>query len=93
MIGVSREQVLGEIVRLIREFDGREFYGPIEPATLFYADLGMVSIDAIVLAERIEERFGRKFPFRQFLAQLKEQDASDLSVGELADFLVDQLER
>ena len=55
--------------------------------TLFFGDLGMVSIDAVMLAETLEQRYGRKFPSPEFLAELGRRGAQDLEVGELVQFL------
>jgi acyl carrier protein len=83
----TAEQILNHLSDLVRNFDGREFSGPIGRQTLFFGDLGMASIDAIVLAETIERDYGRKFPFNEFLAALGRQGARDVALGELVDFL------
>jgi acyl carrier protein len=81
------EQILHDLADLLRDFNGREYSGPIGPHTLFFGDLGMVSIDAVVLAETLEQGYGRKFPFNDFLADLGRRGVEDLEVGELARFL------
>jgi acyl carrier protein len=91
MSGSTREQVLADLADLLRNFNGREYSGDIGPETLFFSDLGMMSIDAVVLAETLEQRYGRRFPFPKFLAGLAERGAQDLSVGELAEFLAQNL--
>ena len=35
-------------------FHGREYSGPIGPETRFFADLGLASIDAVVLGETLQ---------------------------------------
>jgi hypothetical protein len=85
------ERVLEDLAGLLRNFNGREYYDPIGPQTLFFADLGMMSIDAVVLAETLERRYGRRFPFPQFLAGLAARGAEDMEVGELARFLAENL--
>jgi hypothetical protein len=87
MAPTTEQQVLDDLAGLLRSFNGREYSGPITADTLFFADLGMMSIDAVVLAETLERHHGRTFPFHLFLAGLKERGAGDLSVGELAAFL------
>ncbi len=86
------EQVLAHLAELLRNFNGREYSGDIGPQTLFFADLGMMSIDAVVLAETLEQQYGRRFPFPRFLAGLSAQGAEDMAVGELAEFLWQSLE-
>jgi acyl carrier protein len=88
----TREQILNDLTRILRNFNGREYSGPLGPQTLFFSDLGMVSIDAIVLAETLEKHYGRKFPFQQFLAAVGQHGVRDIEVGELAAFLHRHLE-
>jgi acyl carrier protein len=76
--------VLGE---LLRDFHGREYSGQIDRETRFFADLGLASIDAVVLGEALESRFGRKLPFGELMAELGQRTDRDLEIGELADFL------
>jgi len=81
------EEVMEHLACLLRNFNGREYSGEIDPQTLFFADLGMMSIDAVVLAETLEREYGRRFPFPQFLAGLAARGAEDMPVGELVEFL------
>jgi acyl carrier protein len=76
--------VLGE---LLRDFHGREYLGRIDRETRFFADLGLASIDAVVLGEALESRYGRKLPFGELMAELGQRTDRDLKIGELADFL------
>jgi acyl carrier protein len=85
------EDVLAHLAELLRSFNGREYSGPIGPETMFFADLGMMSIDAVVLAETLEQQYGQRFPFPQFLAGLAARGAEDMAVGELAAFLAAHL--
>jgi len=85
------EQILDDLTGILRHFNGREYSGDIGPKTLFFGDLGLVSIDAIVLAETLEQFYGRKLPFNEFLATVGRQGARDIEVGELVHFLQQQL--
>jgi acyl carrier protein len=87
MSAPTLQQVLDDLAGVLRSFNGREYSGPITARTQFFADLGMMSIDAVVLAETLERHYGRKFPFHEFLAGLKQRGAGDIEVGELAAFL------
>jgi acyl carrier protein len=79
--------VFADLAAVLRDWDGREYSGALTPATRFFADLGMASIDAVVLAETLQRHYGRKLPFNAFLAELGRRGATDLSVGELVEFL------
>lgn len=83
----TRDSILKELSEVLRTFNGREYSENIDRSTHFFGDLGMVSIDAVILGEVLEERYGRKFPFSDYLSRLAEQGAQDLEVGELVDFL------
>lgn len=82
---------LTEIVR--RTFPDREYSGPVGPRTRLFGDLGLASIDAVVLAEKIEGHYGRKLPFAAFLGGLRKRGATDLELGELVAFLREHLDR
>ncbi len=81
------QSVLDELARILRTFPRREYFGEIDRQTRFFDDLGMVSIDAVVLGEKLEERYGFKFPFNELIADLRDRQAEDIEVGELADFV------
>ncbi len=83
----TRDRLFTELADALRNFPGREYSGEIDSKTLFFADLGFASIDAVVLGEMLEERYGRKLPFHELLAELGQHGASDLEIGEIADFL------
>ncbi len=83
----TRRELVDDLAGLLRRFGGREYSGPIDPATRFFADLGFSSIDAVVLAETLEQRYQRKFPFHEFLAELRHREVTDIEIGELALFL------
>jgi acyl carrier protein len=80
-------EIFADLADILRDWDGREYSGDLTPGTLFFGDLGMASIDAIVLAETLERHYDRKLPFNAFLADLGRRGARDLSVGELVEFL------
>ena len=81
------QRILDDLAGIARNFNGKEYSGDIGPETLFFADLGMVSIDAVILAETLEQHYGRPLPFQQFLADLGRRGARDVSIGELVEFL------
>lgn len=80
---------LGAVMQ--QTFPGRIDPDEVGPTTTFFGDLGLASIDAVVLAEAIERHFGRKLPFAAFLAQLRDRDATDLEIGQLVAFVREHL--
>jgi acyl carrier protein len=88
MSAPSEEQVFQDLAGVMqRTFPDREYSGPVGPRTRFFGDLGLASIDAVVLAEKLEQHYGRRLPFGPFLAGLRLRGAEDLELGELVAFL------
>jgi acyl carrier protein len=85
-------KIWSDLEHLLRNFHGREYSGPIGPETRFFADLGLASIDAIVLGESLQQLYGQTLPFGELMADLGRRDDRDLRLGELADFLSRHLE-
>ena len=83
----TADEVLTDLAGIVRDFNRREYSAYIGPHTLFFGDLGMVSIDAVVLAETLEGFYNQTFPFNEFLAEVGQREARDLELGELAAFL------
>jgi acyl carrier protein len=81
--------VLAEILDLLDELAGDwEYDGEIGPGTRFIADLGLESLEIVVLGTMIQERFGR-LPFAEYLDELGQRpvEERDVSVAEVALFV------
>lgn len=89
----SQDAILEDLRGILSDFNGKEYSGEIGPKTLFFADLGLVSIDAVILAETLETTYGRRFDFGEFLTGLRERGVRDIEIGELVAFLRDQMAR
>jgi acyl carrier protein len=87
MNAMTEERILDDLTGMLRNFYGREYSGEINMQTRLGADVGMASIDAVVLGETIEEHYGRKIPFNEFMAELGRRQARDIELGELVRFL------
>src|SRR5271167_3748314 len=84
---LTRAELLADVAAILGSFGGREYLGRITPETRFFADLGLASIDAVVLGETLQEHYGRPLPFGDLMADLGRRAERDMSVGEVADFL------
>ena len=81
------EQVLAELAAVVsRTFPDRDF-PEVDLESRAFSDLGLASIDLVVLAEQLEIQFGRKLPFGAFLKTLRDRGADDVSLGDLVAFL------
>ena len=85
------EQIVDDLAGILRNFQGRQYLGEIGSQTLFFDDLGFVSIDAVVLGETLQEHYRQDFPFHQFLESLRDREVLDIRIGELAAFLHEHL--
>jgi acyl carrier protein len=81
--------ILAELLGMIDELAGDwEYDGPVTPETYFLADMGLESLDLVVLGTMIQSRYGR-LPFAEYLAEVGERpvEQRDVSVAELVDFV------
>jgi len=93
MTPATEPAILADLARVFADFQGREYSGPIATSTRFFAGLGLASIDAVVLSETLQERYGRPLPFGELMADLGRREDRDLTLGELAAFLAKSLHR
>lgn len=83
----TSEELLAALAGVVRAtFPDRDFPDP-EPTTRVFADLGLASIELVVLAERLDSHFGKRLPFGTFLKGLRDRGADDIEIGELVAFL------
>jgi acyl carrier protein len=87
----TSEQTIADLTGVLRRtFPDREYSGPIGVDTRLFGDLGLASIEVVLLAERLEQFYGRRLAFGPFLAGLRDRGADDLELGEVVDFLRQQ---
>lgn len=91
MMSPTRERILDDVRNLLRDFNGKEYSGDIGTETLLFGDIGLVSIDAVILAEALEQLYERQFPFSTFLAEIGREGLGDIRLGRLVAFLHDQI--
>ncbi|HET7767681.1 MAG TPA: acyl carrier protein [Chloroflexota bacterium] len=86
MIATST-QLLSEVLELITSLaEDWEYEGAITPETLLFGELGLESLDLVVLGTAIQERYGR-VPFAEFLTDIGRRAAQDVSIGQLVTFI------
>ncbi len=87
----SRTEILDDITAILSEQTGVTFSSALNEDTRFFADLGLASIDAVVLTETLQKHYGRTLPFHELMAELGRRTDRDLSIGELVAFLTAHL--
>lgn len=84
----TTEDILAALDEVVRQtFPDRDFPDAVDASTRAFGDLGLASIDLVVLAERLDSHFGKRLPFGAFLKGLRDRGADDLELGELVAFL------
>ncbi|MDF1753376.1 MAG: phosphopantetheine-binding protein [Verrucomicrobiales bacterium] len=80
-------EIMTDLAGILADFNGKEYYDPIGPDTLFMAELGFSSIDVVILGETLESHYQTDISFGDFIASMTEQNVQDVPVGALADYL------
>jgi acyl carrier protein len=83
----ARTGILRDVSAILVDHLGIGPSTPIDEGTRFFADLGLASIDAVVLSEAIQQHYGRSLPFDELMAEIGRRTDRDLSIGELVAFL------
>jgi len=92
MISVRpKAEILGDIASILSTQLGVQSSGSIDLETRFFADLGLASIDAVVLGEAIQNHYNRRLPFNELMAEIGRRANRDLSIGELVAFVSEHL--
>lgn len=89
----SREAILKDVLSLLRELAGDwEYHGDITQDTYLFADMGLESLDVVVLGTAVQEHYGQVLPFPEFFAEVGQRELQDISVGEWVDFVYKHLD-
>jgi acyl carrier protein len=83
------EEVMAGVLGLLEELKGDwEYDGEIGPQTRFVADLGLESLEIVVLSTMIQQRYGR-LPFPAYFDEIGQRpvEQRDVTVGELVNFV------
>jgi acyl carrier protein len=83
----NNAQILRDVSSLLADHMGVAPFTAIDENTRFFADLGLASIDAVVLSEAIQQHYRRPLPFHDLMAEIGRRTDRDLSIGELVAFL------
>jgi acyl carrier protein len=87
----ANADILGNVSAILCDQMGVADSSAINEQTLLFADLGLASIDAVVLSEALQKHYNRALPFQELLAEVGRKSKRDLSIGELIAFLATRL--
>jgi len=91
MTAPSRTDILREIISVLESHLGVQSPRAIDEDTRFFADLGLASIDAVVLSEALQNHYDRPLPFNKLIAEIGRRTERDLAMGALVAFLGEHL--
>jgi acyl carrier protein len=86
---VTDSQIFTDVLDLMKQLaDDWEYSGGVTGETRLLGELGLESLDLVVLGTSIQQRYGR-LPFTEFLAEIGQRplEERDVSVGELVAFV------
>ena len=88
----SRQEILDSILKSLSELSQDwDYSDPIGPDSLLFSEMGLDSLDLVVLGTEMQEHYGRQMPFAEFLASIGERGQRDVAVSELVDFIDSQV--
>jgi acyl carrier protein len=82
-------RILADVLAMVNELAGDwEYDGEITPGTFFLADMGLESLDLVILGTVIQQRYGR-LPFAEYLAEIGRRpvEERDVTIEELVAFV------
>ena len=93
-MGKSREAIMEDILNLLHQLaEDWEYAGEISSETRLFTDMGLASLDVVILGTAIQEQYGQVLPFQDFYAEVGESGAQDIPVGQWVDFIHSELNK
>ena len=85
--------VFDEVVKIVTDVIGDDFLldQEITPETSFNEDLGLESIEFVVLSEKLQEYYGERVNLVEFIADKDLEGMMAITVGELVTYIESQL--
>ena len=91
-MGVDRNTVRDEVLGLLQQLaEDWEYDSTIDEQTGLLLDMGLESLDLVVLATSLQEQFQQEMPFTTFFADLGQREQPDVTAGEWVDFVYSHL--
>ncbi|NJN19075.1 MAG: acyl carrier protein [Oscillochloris sp.] len=87
------DHVLSDVLTILRQLaDDWEYDQEISAESRLLSDLGLESLDLVVLGAALQRHFDQQINFSEFLADLGRRNMGDVTVGEWVDFIAANLE-
>ncbi len=83
----TKQEVMNTVLSLLAQLASDwEYDGEINADTYLFSELGFQSLDAVVLGNSLQERYGQPIPYADLLAEIGQREFNDVTVGEWVDF-------
>lgn len=92
---ITTETVLATVADLIGAVVGEDFFfgEPITMRTSFSHDLELESIEFVALSEKLQEHYGERVDFVDWISEMELAEIIGLTVGQLVDHITECLNR
>ncbi|MBA3945865.1 MAG: acyl carrier protein [Herpetosiphonaceae bacterium] len=88
----SRDQILTDFLAILRSLsDDWEYSGELNEKTCLIADMGLESLDIVVLGANVQAQYKQVLPFSEFFAEVGQRELPDITIGEWVDFIHEHL--
>jgi len=89
---VTKENIFDTLRGMLDQMLGDwEYSEQITPETFLVSDLGLESLDIVVLGETIQKHYQKTLPFAQFLAEIGQREIRDIRLDEFVEFIYQHL--
>ena len=83
----SRQEILDYLLRTMQDLtQDWDYAEPVSAESLLFTEVGLESLDAVILGTAIQEHYQTPMRFAELLAEIGQQQR-DLSIDELTDFV------
>ena len=92
MTKTTKENIFDTLRGMLDQMLGDwEYSGQITPETFLVSDLGLESLDIVVLGETIQKHYQKMLPLAQFLAEIGQREIRDIRLDEFVEFIYQHL--
>jgi acyl carrier protein len=91
---ITRDSVLANILEIVQSMqDEWDDSSATSDDSYLFGNLNWRSIEVVYLVNAIQQTYKQTFPFPEFLQDIERRDRKDVRVGELVDFVYENLSK
>ena len=82
-----KQEISDKVFSLLQQLaNDWEYEGDLGPDTYLFSELGLQSLDVVILGNTLQEHFGQPIPFADLLADIGKRSFNDSKVSEWIEF-------